>query len=97
MERKPGRSMEANIILYGFREAEGKYGLRYMEMVGDGDSSELATPQKKLTEQHAEHKERAKLTKNQQICMVSARIKSWVILKNQVKLRLTTGNRSSLL
>ena len=37
--------MEANIILYGFREAEGKYGLRYMEMVGDSDSSVLATLQ----------------------------------------------------
>lgn len=37
------RAMESDIILEGFREAEGKYGIRYLELVGDGDSSVLPT------------------------------------------------------
>ena len=32
-------SMETDIILQGFKEAEAKYGLRYTKFVGDGDSS----------------------------------------------------------
>jgi hypothetical protein len=31
--------MEGDIILEGFLEAESKHGLRYMWLVGDGDSS----------------------------------------------------------
>jgi ferric iron reductase protein FhuF len=31
--------MEGDIILEGFLEAESKHGLRYMQLVGDGDSS----------------------------------------------------------
>jgi hypothetical protein len=31
--------MESDIILEGFLETESKYGLRYMRVVGDGDSS----------------------------------------------------------
>ena len=34
--------MENDIILEGFLEAEGKHGLRYMRLVGDGDSSVFA-------------------------------------------------------
>ena len=34
----PSSSMESDIIV-GFREAEKKYGLRYMSFTGDGDSS----------------------------------------------------------
>jgi hypothetical protein len=33
------QSMEGDIILEGFLEAESKHGLRYMRPVGDGDSS----------------------------------------------------------
>ncbi|CAG2236224.1 unnamed protein product [Mytilus edulis] len=36
------QSMEGDIILEGFREAEKKHGLRYMRLVGDGDSSVFA-------------------------------------------------------
>ena len=32
-------SMEPDIIVQGFQEAESKYGLRYTKFVGDGDSS----------------------------------------------------------
>ena len=32
-------SMETDIIVQGFKEAETKYGLRYTKFVGDGDSS----------------------------------------------------------
>ena len=32
-------SMETDIVLQGFREAEKKYGLRYTTFIGDGDSS----------------------------------------------------------
>ena len=32
-------SMESDIIVQGFQEAESKYGLRYINFVGDGDSS----------------------------------------------------------
>ena len=35
----PSSSMESDIIVQGFREAESKYGLRYTKFVGDGDSS----------------------------------------------------------
>ena len=35
----PSASMETDIILQGFKEAESKYGLRYTKFVGDGDSS----------------------------------------------------------
>jgi hypothetical protein len=31
--------MEADIIFEGFLESEGKYGLRYTKVVGDGDST----------------------------------------------------------
>lgn len=30
--------MESDIIVEGFKEVEIKYGLRYMRIVGDGDS-----------------------------------------------------------
>ena len=33
------QAMEADIIVDGFKEAEQKYGLRYMRFIGDGDSS----------------------------------------------------------
>ena len=36
------QSMEADIIVEGFREAESKHGLRYMRVIGDGDSSVFA-------------------------------------------------------
>ena len=32
-------SMEPDIIVQGFQEAESKYGLQYLKFVGDGDSS----------------------------------------------------------
>ena len=35
----PSASMETDIILEGFKEAESKYGLRYTTFIGDGDSS----------------------------------------------------------
>ena len=35
----PSSSMETDIIVQGFQEAETKYGLRYTKFVGDGDSS----------------------------------------------------------
>ena len=35
------RAMESDIILEGFNEAESKFGLRYLKMIGDGDSSVL--------------------------------------------------------
>jgi len=34
--------MEANIIATGFRISEEMYGLRYTELIGDGDSSTYA-------------------------------------------------------
>ena len=34
--------MESDIILEGFLEAEAKHGLRYMRVIGDGDSSVFA-------------------------------------------------------
>ncbi|KAK3084518.1 hypothetical protein FSP39_014666 [Pinctada imbricata] len=36
------QSMEGDIILEGFLEAETKHGLRYMRLIGDGDSSVYA-------------------------------------------------------
>lgn len=35
----PSSSMETDIILQGFKEAESKYGVRYTTFIGDGDSS----------------------------------------------------------
>ena len=35
-------SMESDIILEGFKEAESSHGLRYMRIIGDGDSSVYA-------------------------------------------------------
>ena len=35
----PSSSMETDILVQGFKEAETKYGLRYMTFTGDGDSS----------------------------------------------------------
>ncbi|XP_071148268.1 uncharacterized protein [Mytilus edulis] len=40
---KDSQSMESDIILEGFKQAEEKHGLRYMRVVGDGDSSVFAT------------------------------------------------------
>lgn len=39
----PSSSMETDIIVEGFREAESKYGLRYTTFIGDGDSSVYAS------------------------------------------------------
>ncbi|XP_076081060.1 uncharacterized protein LOC143051967 [Mytilus galloprovincialis] len=36
------QSMESDVILQGFLEAEKKHGVRYMRIVGDGDSSVFA-------------------------------------------------------
>ncbi|XP_062575148.1 uncharacterized protein LOC134237079 isoform X2 [Saccostrea cucullata] len=36
------QSMESDIIVDGFKQAEGKHGLRYMRIIGDGDSSVFA-------------------------------------------------------
>ena len=36
-------AMEADIILEGFQQAEGEHGVRYIRMVGDGDSSVYPT------------------------------------------------------
>jgi hypothetical protein len=36
------QSMEADIILDAFNQCEAKYGVRYMRLVGDGDSSSYA-------------------------------------------------------
>ncbi|CAG2204291.1 unnamed protein product [Mytilus edulis] len=33
------QSMESDIIIEGFKQAESKHGLRYMRVIGDGDSS----------------------------------------------------------
>jgi len=38
-------SMEANIIVAGFKASESMYGLHYTEVIGDGDSSALHTAQ----------------------------------------------------
>ena len=35
--------METDILLEGFRAAESTHGVRYMRMVGDGDSSVYPT------------------------------------------------------
>ena len=35
----PSSSMETDILVEGFKEAESKYGLRYTTFIGDGDSS----------------------------------------------------------
>ena len=39
---RDSQSMESDIILEGFRECEEKHGVRYMRVVGDGDSSVFA-------------------------------------------------------
>ena len=36
------QSMEADILLQAFKECEEKFGVRYMRLVGDGDSSTFA-------------------------------------------------------
>lgn len=36
------QAMEADIIIEGFKQAEDKHGLRYMTVIGDGDSSVYA-------------------------------------------------------
>ena len=38
----PSSSMETDILVQGFNEAETKYGLRYLTFIGDGDSSVYA-------------------------------------------------------
>jgi hypothetical protein len=40
--------MECDIILEGFQEAEAKHGLRYLRIIGDGDSSVYATIQQQV-------------------------------------------------
>jgi hypothetical protein len=39
------QSMESDIIVEGFQDAEKKHGLRYMRMIADGDSSTFASIQ----------------------------------------------------
>ena len=39
------KAMEADIIAEGFRQAESMHGVRYMKVVGDGDSSVMSTIQ----------------------------------------------------
>jgi len=41
-------AMEADIILEGFKAAYDQHGLRYMEFIGDGDSSVQPTLAKNL-------------------------------------------------
>ena len=38
---KSAQAMEADIFLEGFQQAEGRLGIHYMKIVGDGDSSLL--------------------------------------------------------
>ncbi len=38
----PSSSMETDIVVQGFREAEAKYGLRYTTFTGEGQQSELS-------------------------------------------------------
>ena len=42
------QAMESDIILEGFLNCESKYGVRYMYMIGDGDSSVYATIQQQV-------------------------------------------------
>ena len=35
--------METDIVVEGFRQAESTHGVRYMRLVGDGDSSVLTS------------------------------------------------------
>lgn len=44
------QSMESDIIVEGFKEAETKHGLRYMRIVGDGDSSVYAKIREEVPE-----------------------------------------------
>ena len=37
--------MESDIITEGFRQSKAMYGLRYMSVIGDGDSSVMANIQ----------------------------------------------------
>ena len=41
--------MESDIIAAGFRQSENMHGLRYTEVIGDGDSSVLHTIQTTVT------------------------------------------------
>ena len=45
---KSPQAMEADIIVEGFKEAEAKHGLRYMYLIGDGDSSVYARVQEQV-------------------------------------------------
>ena len=40
--KESSQAMEADIILEGFLECESKYGLRYLNIIADGDSSVMA-------------------------------------------------------
>lgn len=44
------QSMESDIIVEGFKEAETKHGLRYMRILGDGDSSVYAKIREEVSE-----------------------------------------------
>ena len=37
------KAVEADITTEGFRQAESMHGVRYMKVVGDGDSSVMST------------------------------------------------------
>ncbi len=39
----PSASMETDILVEGFKEAESKHRLRYIQFIGDGDSSVYPT------------------------------------------------------
>ena len=39
----PSSSMETDMLVEGFKQAESKYGLRYIQFIGDGDSSVYPT------------------------------------------------------
>jgi hypothetical protein len=40
--KESSQAMESDIIVEGFKQAEGMHGVRYMRMIGDGDSSVYA-------------------------------------------------------
>ena len=46
--RQSSQAMEADIIVEGFQQAEDKYGLRYMRLIADGDSSVYASIQEQV-------------------------------------------------
>lgn len=43
-------AMEADVIVEGFKQAESTHGVRYMRMIGDGDSSVLNQVHMRVTE-----------------------------------------------